>query len=321
MPDAMQRAIAINATAAAAGAVLLAYILRLRAQLAVARADAAKAVRLRLEERAGRTAAERRLAQKTPDAATTGTRFAPIGRLESCYAERRGTPRQGQLAPAARARLKLDASVVTPAAALEGLAAFSHVWLLYEFHQNTNAAKTPQRMVRAKVHPPGLDGGRCGLFATRTPHRPCPIGLSVARLLEVRGDTLLLGGADVVDGTPVLDVKPYLRHDIQPDARVPAWCERRDDASRLTDVQFAPAAEASLRAALPALDFYAEWDDLAAALRQTLLLDIRSVHQGRGKPADGQAYCLHFDRLRVDFETHDDVVVVTAAARREADGR
>ena len=136
----------------------------------------------------------------------------------------------------------------------------------------------------------------------------------------MRGDTLLLGGADVVDGTPVLDVKPYLRHDIQPDARVPAWCERRDDASRLTDVQFAPAAEASLRAALPALDFYAEWDDLAAALRQTLLLDIRSVHQGRGKPADGQAYCLHFDRLRVDFETHDDVVVVTAAARREADG-
>ena len=97
----MQRAIAMNATAAAAGAVLLAYILRLRAQLAVARADAAKAVRLRLEERAGRTAAERRLAQKTPDAATTGTRFAPIGRLESCYTERRGTPRQGQLAPAA----------------------------------------------------------------------------------------------------------------------------------------------------------------------------------------------------------------------------
>ena len=236
------------ATAAAAGAVLLAYILRLRAQLAVARADAAKAVRLRLEERAGRTAAERRLAQKTPDAATAGTRFAPIGRLESCYAERRGTPRQGQLAPAARARLKLDASVVTPAAALEGLAAFSHVWLLYEFHQNTNAAKTPQRMVRAKVHPPGLDGGRCGLFATRTPHRPCPIGLSVARLLEVRGDTLILGGADVVDGTPVLDVKlPSPRH---PARRARARVvERRDDASRLTDVQFAPAAEASLRRA------------------------------------------------------------------------
>ena len=300
------------ATGAAAGALLLAYILRLRAQLAVARADAAKAVRLRLEERAGRTAAERRLAQKTPDAATTGTRFAPIGRLESCYTERRGTPRQGQLAPAARARLKLDASVVTPAAALEGLAAFSHVWLLYEFHQNTNAAKTPQRMVRAKVHPPGLDGGRCGLFATRTPHRPCPIGLSVARLLEVRGDTLLLGGADVVDGTPVLDVKPYLRHDIQPDARVPAWCERRDDASRLTDVQFAPAAEASLRAALPALDFYAEWDDLAAALRQTLLLDIRSVHQGRGQSLDSQRYSCRFDALRLEFTHHATHVEVTA---------
>ena len=120
-------------------------------------------------------------------------RFTPIGHIESCFVQKNGTPRQAGLAASALARLRVVSFFTNPRHALEGLEAFSHVWLLYEFHQNTNAAKTPQRMVRAKVHPPGLDGGRCGLFATRTPHRPCPIGLSVARLLEVRGDTLLLG--------------------------------------------------------------------------------------------------------------------------------
>jgi len=102
------------------------------------------------------------------------------------------------------------------------------VWLLYDFHENTNATKlkplggssgggdggsssssggSRTSQVKAKVHPPGLGGERVGLFATRTPHRPNPIGLSAARLLEIRGDTLVLGGADLVDGTPILDVK------------------------------------------------------------------------------------------------------------------
>jgi len=58
----------------------------------------------------------------------------------------------------------------------------------------------------------------------------------VARLLSVEGGTLLLGGADLIDGTPVLDIKPYLLHDIHADARVPSWCERRTDASKISQV-------------------------------------------------------------------------------------
>lgn len=57
---------------------------------------------------------------------------------------------------------------------------------------------------------PRLDGGKMGVFATRSPHRPCPLGLSVARVVGVQGRTLVLGGADIVDGSPVLDIKPYV---------------------------------------------------------------------------------------------------------------
>jgi tRNA (adenine37-N6)-methyltransferase len=228
----------------AALVVLLADWWRLRCQRSILENERDRERKLRLSERAGRTAAERKLRQglqqqqqqapacnsnsECAPAATGPCTYVPIGRIASCFIERRGTPRQGLLAPAARATLKLDAHVVQPRAALEGLEDFSHVWLLYDFHENTNATKlkplggssgggdggsssssggSRTSQVKAKVHPPGLGGERIGLFATRTPHRPNPIGLSAARLLEIRGDTLVLGGADLVDGTPILDVK------------------------------------------------------------------------------------------------------------------
>jgi tRNA (Thr-GGU) A37 N-methylase len=69
-----------------------------------------------------------------------------------------------------------------------------------------------------------LDGDKLGVFATRSPHRPCPIGLSVAQVVSVHGRTLVLGGADIVDGSPVLDVKPFVPFcDNVPAASAPAW--------------------------------------------------------------------------------------------------
>lgn len=243
------------------------------------------------------------------------------------------------LVPAARARLKVDASIVQPKPALEGLEGFSHVWLIFDFHENTNATKlessqgeaagggaaTPNArsesakpskqkqvpkvaQVRAKVHPPGLGGEKIGLFATRTPHRPNPIGLSVARLIAVEGDTLVLGGADLIDGTPILDVKPYLGHDVQPDAVTPAWCENRNDASLIVEVRWHEGALHSLAeaSAKRKLRFYADATLAREAIEQTLQLDIRSVHQGRGQAVDetvGQRYSCRFDVVEVHFVT------------------
>ena len=198
------RALGLAAGLAAVVAALVRRLRTLQLELEQAQAESSRQMKLRSAERTGRTKVERKLREQSraPAAeASTAHSYSPIGYLTSCYVERRGTPRQGCLVPSARAQLKVSSQTVQAVAALDGLAQFSHVWLVYDFHQNTTTADKPQ--VRAKVHPPALGGAKLGLFATRTPHRPNAIGLTVARLIGVRGDTLLLGGADLVDGTPV----------------------------------------------------------------------------------------------------------------------
>ena len=126
-----------------------------------------------------------------------------IGVLRSPFREKFGTPRQGHLAPGAFATLTIGAEF-SPEHSLAGLEGFSHVWLLSAFHLNTNKKFLP------KVHPPRLRGRTVGLFASRSPHRPSALGLTLARLVAVEGDTLRLAGVDLIDGTPIVDVKPYV---------------------------------------------------------------------------------------------------------------
>lgn len=127
----------------------------------------------------------------------------PIGHLRSCYPEKFGTPRQPGLVPEATAELEIVPSL-QPELAFEGLEKFSHVWLIFGFHKNTNSTYRP------KVHPPRLEGKTIGVFATRSPHRPNPIGLSLVRLEKISNNTLFLSGVDLIDGTPIYDIKPYI---------------------------------------------------------------------------------------------------------------
>ena len=127
----------------------------------------------------------------------------PIGFIESCFKDKFGTPRQPGLVKKAWAKLKIRADL-QPEEALQGLEGFSHVWLIWVFHQNKVSR------YHAKVHPPRLGGKSMGLFATRTPHRPNPIGLSLVEIVSVEKDGIIVSGADLVDGTPILDIKPYL---------------------------------------------------------------------------------------------------------------
>ena len=126
-----------------------------------------------------------------------------VGLLRSCFREKFGTPRQPLVVPGATASLTV-AREFQPLYSLAGLERFSHVWLLSYFHLNTN------KTVKPKIHPPRLQGESIGLFASRSPHRPSPIGLSLARLVEIKGDTLHMTGIDLIDGTPILDIKPYI---------------------------------------------------------------------------------------------------------------
>lgn len=130
--------------------------------------------------------------------------FQPIGFIDSCYKDRFAVPRQPGLVPSSKAILKIKKEF-QPEQSLIGLDGFSHVWIVFVFHGNHVSR------FHAKVHPPRLNGESMGLFATRTPHRPNPIGLSLVQLDKVENGILYLSGVDLMDGTPVLDVKPYMK--------------------------------------------------------------------------------------------------------------
>lgn len=131
--------------------------------------------------------------------------FKPIGYLKSCYPDKFGVPRQSGLVKKAFSELQVLPEF-QPELSLQGLTGYSHIWLQFIFHLNTTGR------FHAKVHPPRLEGRAMGVFATRSPHRPNAIGLSLVELIEIKSDTLILAGADLVNGTPILDVKPYLPH-------------------------------------------------------------------------------------------------------------
>lgn len=128
----------------------------------------------------------------------------PVGIVHSCFKEKFAIPRQPQLAPAARGVLEL-LPPFDQGDAVEGLEQVSHVWLLFLFHQAL------EDKPRLKVRPPRLGGNKSmGVFATRATHRPNGIGQSVVRLEGVEPGRLLLSGIDLLDGTPVIDIKPYV---------------------------------------------------------------------------------------------------------------
>ncbi|KZE33571.1 tRNA (N6-threonylcarbamoyladenosine(37)-N6)-methyltransferase TrmO [Crenobacter luteus] len=143
--------------------------------------------------------------------------FEAVGRIHSPYREKFGIPRQPSLAPSARVTLELLPPYNQPDA-VRGLSAFSHLWLTFVFHQTAERGWTPL------VRPPRLGGNaKVGVFASRSTHRPNPLGLSLVELLDVdtrAGVMLTLAGADLLDGTPVLDIKPYIPFvEARPDAR------------------------------------------------------------------------------------------------------
>ncbi|XP_070650903.1 tRNA (adenine(37)-N6)-methyltransferase isoform X2 [Bos indicus] len=129
----------------------------------------------------------------------------PIGYLESCFSAKNGTPRQPSICSHSRACLRIRKSIFNnPEHSLMGLEQFSHVWILFVFHKNGHLS------YKAKVQPPRLNGAKTGIFSTRSPHRPNAIGLTLAKLERVEGGAVYLSGIDMIHGTPVLDIKPYI---------------------------------------------------------------------------------------------------------------
>lgn len=162
----------------------------------------------------------------------------PIAHIRTDFSEKFGIPRQSGLVPGLCGRVVFLPAYRNPDA-LRGLEGYSHVWLLWEFSEAKRENWSPT------VRPPRLGGNRrMGVFATRSPFRPNPIGLSCVRLLSIEGTDLLVEGADLLDGTPIYDIKPYLPYtDAHPEATAGFAGEVYED--RLT-VAFPPALLARL---------------------------------------------------------------------------
>lgn len=131
--------------------------------------------------------------------------YKPIGFIETPFHNKRGVPRQPSVMSNARGAAVIDTNVFSnPEHALSGLEEFSHIWIIFHFHM-TESTNSP-----AKVAPPRLRGERRGVFSTRSPHRACPIGLSLVKIERIEGNKIYFLGVDMVNGTPLLDIKPYI---------------------------------------------------------------------------------------------------------------
>lgn len=135
--------------------------------------------------------------------------WAPIGHIITDFRDKFGIPRQSNLADAITGKI-VFAPPYRVAEAFRELESYSHIWLIWEFSANAQTAWSPT------VRPPRLGGNkRIGVFATRSPFRPNPIGLSVVKLIKVEftpkdGPVLWVSGVDLMSGTPIYDIKPYL---------------------------------------------------------------------------------------------------------------
>ncbi|MFA0997986.1 MULTISPECIES: tRNA (N6-threonylcarbamoyladenosine(37)-N6)-methyltransferase TrmO [Pseudomonas syringae group] len=189
----------------------------------------------------------------------------PVGFVRSCFKEKFAIPRQPQLAPAARGVLELVAPF-DQGEAVQGLEQVSHVWLLFLFHLAL------EDKPRLKVRPPRLGGNQSmGVFATRATHRPNGIGQSVVKLDKVEAGRLWLSGIDLLDGTPVLDIKPYVPY---ADVIAEATNQIASAAPALIPVQWQDAALLQARGHALRLS-----EPLVELIEQCLAQDPRPAYQ------------------------------------------
>ncbi|QIA62663.1 tRNA (N6-threonylcarbamoyladenosine(37)-N6)-methyltransferase TrmO [Vibrio astriarenae] len=221
----------------------------------------------------------------------------PIGVIQSPYKEKFAVPRQPSLVKNATSQIKLVGEANTPEA-VRGLEQFSHLWLLFIFDQNLDAGWNPT------VRPPRLGGNeRVGVFASRSTFRPNGIGMSAVELNGIKqvGDQVYieLGNVDLVDGTPIVDIKPYIPYS---DSVAEATGGYANDEPDTLPVTFSLAAQQWLEARL-------EGENEKLVIGQVLAQDPRPAYK-KNKP-DNKEYAVNLYDMNVKFTVTDNLVTVT----------
>ena len=217
-----------------------------------------------------------------------------IGDIHSPYKEKFGIPRQPNLVDV-EAYIEMRAPYHDPLAFV-GIEQFSHLWLLWQFHDNKNAERTG---FRPQVRPPRLGGNqKLGVFATRSMYRPSPVGLSVVKLKRVEqvGQQLrvYVSGSDLLDGTPILDIKPYIHYS---DAVLEAQSGYAQAQPPRKQVLWTEAAQQQQHWLSPR-----HQDEL----EQVLSLDPRPAYQDDPQ----RMYGLHFANVNVKFRVEAQQVLI-----------
>ena len=210
-----------------------------------------------------------------------------VARIRSDFPTKFGIPRQSGLVEALRSTVVFEPPYRDPEA-LRGLEGFSHIWLIWQFSGAVREGWSPT------VRPPRLGGNvRMGVFATRSPFRPTPVGLSSVKLEEIRlhtpqGPVLVVSGADLMDGTPILDIKPYLPYgDCRPEASAGF---AGPDGGAVLEVVIPPELEALVP------------PDKREALRGVLSHDPRPPYQHDPERVYGMAFAGRDVRFSVEGE-------------------
>lgn len=215
-------------------------------------------------------------------------RFEPIGILNTCFKEKFGIPRQARLVPGAFGVIQLRNDPLLRNAVRE-LERFSHLWVIFVFHQHDAKNWKPS------IRPPRLGGAKkVGVLASRSPHRPNPIGISAVKLEKIdfeaqEGIEIHVSGIDCLDGTPVLDIKPYIPYaDAIPEASA-GWAE---EPIERVPVVFSDQAMHSIRSLVAVGKYPQNIQDLIQGM---LELDPRPAFQKRQMPrqsaqAEGASY-------------------------------
>jgi len=195
--------------------------------------------------------------------------FEPIGYIHSCYQEKFGIPRQPGLVTATKSQLILNKEFDQES--VRGLDGFSHIWLQFVFHGNK------QQEWKSLVRPPRLGGNKkVGVFASRSTFRPNPIGMSVVELIEINNKksrvVLSLEGCDLLNNTPILDIKPYLPYvDAIPKA-LGGFAQEKPDSSLqvyFSDIAAVQCKDASIRLG----------ENIELVISQILALDPKPSYQ------------------------------------------
>lgn len=224
--------------------------------------------------------------------------ISPIGVLHSPFKEKFGLPRQANLIKSCSASIKLYAPY-NSVDAFKGLDSFTDIWLIFGFHQNN------QENWKALVRPPRLGGNKkVGVFASRSPFRPNGLGISRVNLLEVINDNnkinLRISCPDIVDGTPIYDIKPYIHY---ADSNPHAKCGFAVDEPRAKlSVVFSERAEEIIQSLTKK-----HYPNLKEILRETIELDPRPAYK---KIDDKKVYGIRLYDLNITWNVNNDIALV-----------